>query len=323
MARLHRPPVLRRHVLEREVIRIRLVSLALLLSAVRSEAQIRASALATSLPDSIGVLIVAHGANDGWNARVDTLAAAVRRGGRVRGPVGVSFLMGPAAATRRFQDEVAALGRAGAKRVVVVPMLVSSVSGHADQIRYLVGALDSLDADMTHHLHMSGIARPVGGPRLSMAPALDDAPELADVLATRAKALVPDTRGRALLLLGHGPNVSEEYAAWMRALRPVADSIKARAGFASVVVELVRDDAPAEVRAEAVLRSRELIALQRAATGQDVVVVPILVSSGSLNRTTVPADLAGLPIVYSGDPLLFDPAIARWVERRVMEAVRR
>src|SRR6266542_1657954 len=57
---------------------------------------------------------------------------------------------------------------------------------------------------------------------------------------------------RALLLLGHGPNSAEDYATWMANLRPVADSVRAAAGFASVLIELVRDDAPAAVRAEAV-----------------------------------------------------------------------
>lgn len=62
--------------------------------------------------------------------------------------------------------------------------------------------------------------------------------------------------------MGHGPNSAEDYAAWMRALRPVADAVKASGGFRDVRVELVRDDAPAPVRAEAVLRVRELIDLQ-------------------------------------------------------------
>lgn len=275
---------------------------------------------APALPDSVGVLIVAHGADAGWNARVDSLAAQVRRGGIVRGPVGVSFLMGPAAAERRFQDQVAALSQAGAKRVIVVPALVSSFSGHYDQIRYLAGTLDSIDHEMEHHLHMAGLMRPSVKLPILVTPAMDDAPEIGRVLAARALALAPRPSGRAVMLFGHGPNSAEDYAQWMTRLRPIADSVRA-AGFASVMVELVRDDAPAVVRAEAVKRTRELIALQRAATGQDVIVVPILVSSGGVSNAKFPADLAGLPISYTGDPLLPDAAMARWVERRVTQAV--
>jgi sirohydrochlorin ferrochelatase len=266
-----------------------------------------------------GVLLVAHGATPSWNGLVDSLATQIRRKGTIKGPVAVTFLMGEGAAKHRFQDAVADLKHAGASRVVVVPVLVSSFSGHYEQIRYLAGAVDTLDHQMIHHLHMSGIERATGVPMI-VTPALDDAPELAHVLAARAKALVPSPSNRALFLFGHGPNSAEDYAAWMSRLRTVADTVKAETGFASVAVELVRDDAPAPVRAEAVRRAREIIGLQRAATGQDVIVIPILVSSGDVANRKLPADLAGLPIVYAGTPLLPHGQMAAWVERRVLEA---
>ena len=106
----------------------------------------------------------------------------------------------------------------------------------------------------------------------------------------------------------------------MANLRPVADSVKRATGFASVAIELVRDDAPAAVRGEAVKRAREIIGLQQAATGKDVIVVPILVSSGDVSQRKLPADLAGMPIVYTGEPLLLDTKLARWVEHRVLDA---
>lgn len=288
------------------------------ISAVAAQAQTHPSA---TVDPSVGVLIVAHGADTLWNARVDSLASAVRRGGVVRGPVVVSFLMGEGAAKSRFQTKVAELQAAGARRIVVVPALVSSHSGHFDQVRYLAGELNQLDETMMHHLHMSGIER-VTGASMVVTPALDGALELAMVLAARAKSIAPAPQGRALFLFGHGPNSAEDYAAWMANLRPVADSVKAATGFASVAIELVRDDAPPAVRNEAVKRAREIIGLQRAATGQDVFVVPILVSSGDVSRRKLPADLAGMPIVYTGEPLLLDTKLSRWVEHRVIDATR-
>jgi sirohydrochlorin cobaltochelatase len=287
---------------------------------VLSATAIHAQAARRGVDPTTGVLIVAHGASPAWNAGVDSLAAAVKRGGVVAGPVAVSFLMGQAAASHRFQDAVADLKRRGAHRIVVVPLLVSSFSGHYEQIRYLAGHVDTLGKTMMHHLHMAGIERVTTTP-IVVTPALDDAVEMARVLGDRAKTLAPSPSGRALFLFGHGPNSAEDYAAWMTRLRVVADSVKTATGFASVAVELVRDDAPAPVRAEAVKRAREIIGLQRAATGQDVIVVPILVSSGSVANQKLPADLAGLPIIYAGTPLLPHAQMAAWVERRVLEAV--
>ena len=260
-----------------------------------------------------GTIVVAHGGDSLWNSHVIEAARAARTGG----PVEVSFLMGPAAKSARFQDVVAKLEAKGVREIAVVPMLVSSHSGHFDQIRYLVGDSVKLDHAMEHHLHMSGIQRPTTKARLRLTPAMDDAPQIARVLSERGRALAGDPAGRALMIVGHGPNSAEHYAAWMANLRVVVDSVRATSGFRDVRVELVRDDAPAPVRAEAVKRTRELIELQYALTQKPVVVVPVLVSKGSINRSKLPQDLAGLPIEYSGDALLPHPEMVRWIEARV------
>jgi sirohydrochlorin ferrochelatase len=270
-------------------------------------------ALAQQPSARTGVIIVAHGGGSDWNAAVAAVAADVRR----TIPAEVALLMGPEAPRFRFQDQVAKLARAGVDSIVVVPLLVSSHSGHYEQIRWLARQTDSLNAVMQHHLHMAGIERPSAAVALSVARALDDAPELSEVLAERARQLAGNATGRALLLVGHGPNSAEDYASWMQNLRRVADRVRESTGFADVRVELVRDDAPAAVRAEAVTRTRELVALQARLTGNDVVVVPILIGRSSVGDERFRRDLAGLPIVYSGTPILPHPAISRWVVSRV------
>jgi sirohydrochlorin ferrochelatase len=273
---------------------------------------------AQSSPASVGTLLVAHGGGPVWDAAVDSLARSVRTGG----PVAVSLLMGPGATTHRFQDAVAQLVAKGAREVVVVPVFVSSHSGHIEQIRYLTRETDSLDMEMMHHLHMSGITRPTVGVPIRVTAALDNAPQLARVLSEHAKKLATDPSRQALFLIGHGPNDADNNARWMTNLRQVADSVREWTGFRDVKVGLIRDDAPAEVRAEAVKEIRETIRLQHDITQKPVVVVPILVSSGSVSNTKVPGDLKDLPVVYNAVPLLPNAAIARWVEARVREASR-
>ena len=265
----------------------------------------------------VGTIVIAHGGDSLWNARV----LEVARQANTDGPVEVSFLMGPAAAATRFQDVVAHMDAKGVRSIVVVPFLVSSHSGHFDQIRYLAGDSVKLDDTMLHHLHMAGIERPAVRTPLLLAPAMDDAPQVARVLADRALALTKTPREQALTIVGHGPNSAEDYAAWMENLRRVADSVKVWTGFRDVRVELVRDDAPAPVRAEAVRRVRELIDLQHMVTGKDVIVVPVLVSAGSVSRDKVPTDIKGTRSIYSGDPLLPHPAMSRLIEERVRDAV--
>lgn len=279
----------------------------------------RAAAPAPEGPLVVGTMIIAHGGGPSWNAQVEELASRVK----LEGPVAVSYLMGPGASQHPFQKVVSDLVEQGATAIAVVPLLVSSHSGHYDQIRYLVGDLDTLDATMEHHLYMGGITRAEVNVPIHLSKAVDNSPDVARVLAERAMAIVPDAKeraGRALFLLGHGPNSAEDYATWMTNLRQITDTVRATTGFRSVLVELVRDDAPAEVRAEAVKRARELIMLQNELTGQKVAVVPILVSTGEVSQEKFPRDLEGLPIEYRGDALLPHPGMASWVESRSREA---
>ena len=274
-----------------------------------------ASAVPAQQPaPAFGTIVIAHGGDTLWNSHVIAAARAAATGG----PVEVSFLMGPAARTTRFQDAVARLERAGVREIRVVPMLVSSHSGHFEQIRYLAGHDVTLGGTMMHHLHMAGIERPKTTVPIRLTPAMDDSPHIARVLADRALALASNPRERAELIVGHGPNSAEDYAQWMRNLRPIADSVRALGGFRDVRVELVRDDAPAEVRAEGVRQAREIIELQHLLTGQEVLVVPVLVSKGTVSRDKVPRDLAGMKMIYAGEPLLPHPEMVRWIEDRAM-----
>ncbi|MEW5918180.1 MAG: CbiX/SirB N-terminal domain-containing protein [Gemmatimonadota bacterium] len=270
---------------------------------------------ARQLPPDIGTIIVAHGADAEWNAPVETLAASLG------GPIRVAYLMGPRAATHSFAKAAAELEALGVTQIVAVPLLVSSHSSHFRQIEWLAGQRDSVDgaiASHVHHMHPASVRIPIHVTR-----ALDDAEDLSQVLAERAIALTPTPREQALFLVAHGPNEADDYARWMENLRRVAAHVQQVTGFRDVRVDAVRDDAPAPVRAEAVRRVRELIEMQHTLTQRDVVVVPILISRGRITRSTLVADLAGLPIVYAGRPLLPHAQLSRWVEARVREAVRR
>jgi sirohydrochlorin ferrochelatase len=262
----------------------------------------------------VGTIVVAHGGSDEWNAPVLRIAEQASTGG----PVEVSFLMGERASDYRFQDAAARLVEQGVSRIVVVPLLASSHSGHYDQIRYLAGDLAELDDNMMHHLHMAGIHRPRVDVPIHITPALDASMEIATILSARARSIADSPTDQALFIVGHGPNSAEDYAGWMLNLRPVADSVVQLTGFRDVKLGLVRDDAPEAVRREAVHRIREIIQLQNALTGRDVVVVPLLISKGYVTQK-LRRDLEGLPVTYEGEGLLPHPELARWIARRVGE----
>jgi sirohydrochlorin ferrochelatase len=262
------------------------------------------------LPAQTGVLVVAHGGGQVWNAGVRAVVEQVRW---TEGPVATAFLMGPEAVTSGWDAGLAKLVSEGARQVIVVPLLISSHGGHYYQIRFYAGELAELPSELAAHGHP---ARPSPVP-LQVTPALDAAPELADALAERWRALDGVNRRRPLLLVAHGPDSDSEAERWTSNLDSVAARIR-QEGNVSVSVGLLRDDAAPPVRAAAVALIRSTVEQLATAAGDSVAVLPVLISMGEINRVTIPKDLSGLPIRYTPVSLAPSPALARWIERSAL-----
>ncbi|MGH7657868.1 MAG: hypothetical protein ACREL6_06505, partial [Gemmatimonadales bacterium] len=126
--------------------------------------------------------------------------------------------------------------------------------------------------------------------------------------------LDPRDRQRPLLLVAHGPNAGEDAVRWTADINAVSDGLREATG-SEVYVALLRDDAPAEVRAAAVAAMRDTVLAMSARAQDSVVAMPVMISSGSITHTKIPRDLAGLPLRYRAEPLAPLPALARWIER--------
>lgn len=264
------------------------------------------SAFAQPPASDVGVLVIAHGAGETWNAPVVSAVERVRRSM----PAAVGFLMGKGATPQQAYD---ALVQQGASRVVVVPLLISSHSAHAEQIRFLAGAR----ADYPHaeHMHLEMVRGPV--PIVTVTPAMDDDRIIADILADRARALSGEPQDETFVLVGHGPNEDDEAALWTAAMGRLASYVRASVPFRSVETRLLRDDAPKLVKDRALAELRETVAAH-AASGR-VVVVPLLLSPGSVAEE-IPTTLAGLDFAWNGHTLLPDDRIAEWILSRVHAA---
>jgi len=262
--------------------------------------------LASAPRERTGLLVVAHGAEPAWNARVQETVAQVRW---ARGPVALAFLMGQDMSAD-WDAAVDTLVAGGVQRIVVVPLLVSSHSGHYRQIAYCAGALDTLQGtDAPAPCHRRS---PVP---MRMTPALDAAPHLGAALAGAWSALGPADRARPVVLVAHGPNPDSEAQLWLANLgKTTAPAFRAAGQTAELRVGLLRDDAPPPVRAAAVAALRDTIQRLAAAARDSVVVLPVLISSGAIDQVRMPRDLAGLPIRFVPVSLAPRPELARWIE---------
>jgi sirohydrochlorin ferrochelatase len=260
-----------------------------------------------------GLLVVAHGAGAEWNARVRETVAQVKW---EEGPVGIAFLMGQEKETAGWNAAVAQLVAQGARRIVVVPLMVSSYGSHYRQIRYFAGELAALPPELAKHDHGSHAPPPVP---MRVTAALDDAPELAATLAARWAELGEADRRRPLLLVAHGPNDSTDAVTWIAHITAVSQGLRSRTR-ADLHVALLRDDAPADVRNAAVAAMRDSVLAMSRRAADSVVAMPVMISAGTITQVKIPADLDGLPIRYRAEPLAPHPELARWIERKAGEA---
>ncbi len=270
---------------------------------------IATSSLAAPIAASqAGLLVVAHGANPAWNNRVRQTVAQVSW----EGPVGAAFLMGVESDSAGFEAGVGRLVAAGAQTIVVVPLLISSAGSHYRQIRYYARELPAIPPELASHNHFTPPDRwPVP---LRVTAALDGAPELGTILEDQWAALSDADRRRPAMFVAHGPGEESEATQWLRdldrAIRPMTTKVSL-----PFAIGLLRDDAAPAVRHEAVTALRNEIERLARESADSVVVQSLLISQGTINSVTIPADLAGLPIRYRPSSLAPSPHLARWIER--------
>ena len=113
----------------------------------------------------------------------------------------------------------------------------------------------------------------------------------------------------------------EDAVEWERNIMAVVGELSKRIAPHPVKVGLLRDDADSTVRANSVAAFRRDIAQMASAARDSVLVLPVLISTGSINRTKLPADIAGLPVRYTAVGLTPSASLAAWIGRIASEAL--
>jgi len=227
--------------------------------------------------NATGILLLAHGGAQGWNEEVNALAAKVNQSV----PVEVAFGM---ASKQTMQEGVDRLVKRGVRRIVAVPLFVSSHSSVITSTQYLLGKRADAPPELAmyarmphdHGSHAAGTdasempafdpLTPVTSPvPIQMASALDANPVVAGILISRAQAVSTDPTHETVIVVAHGPVSDEENAAWLRDMGKIAGRMRAAGRFARIEYLTVRDDAPDPVRSQATAELRAAVerAIQR------------------------------------------------------------
>lgn len=278
-----------------------------------------------------GVLLMAHGGNPEWNAQVTKLAQSVDR----TKPTEVAFGM----ATRaNIQSAVDRLKARGVTDIVAVPLFVSSWSSVITSTEYLLGQRKeappelALFAKMSHSTpgpshgaasHDAHAGHAAGSPDptspvtttlpIRMTPALNDHPVVAEILTSRATSISKNAAEESIVIVAHGPTRDAENQMWLKDMSSIAERVKSGT-FASVDYMTLRDDAPKPIRDKATADLREIVQ-KRIAEGRRVLILPLLVSFGGIERG-LRERLEGLSFSMPAAGLVPDDRLVTWILER-------
>lgn len=273
-----------------------------------------------------GVLLLAHGGQQGWNAEVNKLAAQVDK----TIPVEVAFGM---ASKRTIQQGIDRLVKRGVQEIVAVPLFISSHSSVVTSTQYLLGQRAEAPSDLAvfakmDHTHGQGdhslmdasfdATTPVNSPvPIRMTGALDRHPLVADILLSRAQSISREPSQEVVIIVAHGPVPEDDNARWLADMGVLAERMRVARRFKRIAYLTVRDDAKDPVRAQATTELRQVV--ERAmAEGSRVLIVPLLLSYGGIEEG-IKKRLKGLNYAMSAQGLLPDERLAQWVLLSVRE----
>jgi sirohydrochlorin ferrochelatase len=240
-----------------------------------------------------GILVIAHGSNKPeWVELVDRAVSQVR----ADMPVAIGFL--EMVEGRSIPDGIRELEAQAVDEIIVVPLFVSSGSTHIEEIGHALGVIRE------PKIGVEGEPLPIRA-KVTLCPAMDDHPLIAQILLDRAGEMSTYPREEALLLVGHGSEVPGFKEKWEKGMENLAKWLKEEMRFARTAYASLHPDNLRE-RAESLSQSHR------------VLVVPLFLSEGYFTRKVIPSRLKGLNVHYTGKTYLPSPFVSRWIEAVAM-----
>ena len=269
--------------------------------------------------DNYGVMVMAHGGGDAWNAGVLETVEPLRD----EYPLEVAFGMADAVS---IQEAATRLQEQGVTHIGVVKLFISGESWHerTEQILGITTGAPERPAP-ADHAHGQDHGDHGEGHRMEFwqvdstasfalsHEGLAEAAESGEVLRDRIDALSQEPANEDVLILAHGPEDDAENARWLAWMEDHIQPLREQ--YHAIRVATLREDWP-EKRAAA---ERELRAFVQAANvaGRRAIVIPFRVFGFGPYAEL----LEGLDYVADEQGLIPHPAMGRWV-RRQAEALR-
>ena len=262
-----------------------------------------------------GALVIGGAATSDSGRGTPKMAEALRR------KFPVEFVLGLGDA-REIQSGIDRLTAQNVRKIVVVPLVLTTESAAMEQTQYVLGLRKEPSEDFfkAPHGHSGYTTSRRVQTKLPvvMSSGLDDHPLVAEILAARAKEVSQHPKREWVFVVGRGGAADAENELTQRHLAALARSVAELGGFAGARAFTVRDDAPeAKTRAQAESALRKAVAsLSRSSR---VIVVYAYLAPDGLERE-VRRILDGTFFAPNTKGLIGDPRLAKWIEAKAREA---
>ncbi|MCL6558152.1 MAG: S-layer homology domain-containing protein, partial [Firmicutes bacterium] len=238
--------------------------------------------LETVQTDGTGILVLAHGSTqDSWNQPVRDAVKSVKS----PFPVEAGFL--ESVPGEDIPSAIRKLEAQGVERIIAVPIFVASASGHIEEIKYILGLPSSITPDEAAGEGLEPVQHSAA---IELTPALDDHILVAGILNDRIASVSQQAAQEVVVLAAHGTSSPDELAVWKYNLTSLGQKLKEKHGFSDVDYGFA---AVGEPGLRAVIEGRKTTN-----PAASLIVMPVMLSEGTLTSNKIPSVLAGLEYIY-------------------------
>jgi sirohydrochlorin ferrochelatase len=196
---------------------------------------------------------------------------------------------------------------AGAKEIVVVPVVSSASNELYRQWLYIFGRQDKAE--------FASVPRVKTSAEVKIIPPPGSNPLVAEILLDHANEISTDPKSEVVVIAGHGPTSTEDNDKELKVLAGLAAIVKEDGGFADVTGITLQDDAPPDVRAANVKKLRARVeAAQK--DGKRVLVVTNLIGARTI-QAKLREDLAGLEYKFNNKGIAQHDNFIKWMGESV------
>ena len=255
-----------------------------------------------------GVLILLHGFRDRgdkvFKEQIDPYAQIF--------PTSLAFGMSMMM-SQHIQLGVDDIVAAGAKNIVVVPIVATEHNTMIRQWQYIFGLVDEATYATVPQIKTDANI-------IFIEPPGDD-PFVAEILLDYANQISTDPSKEVVIIVAHGPSETKDNQEQLALMDNLAKIVKEDGGYSEVLSATLQDDAPLVVRDANVAKLRGMIEAAQA-EGKEAILVTNLIGAYTI-QSKLRKDLKGLDYKFNAKGLVQHETFVEWIGESVRTEIER